>query len=112
MITRTSRKQRVWRILAAIVVGAIALVGATGYREMRKAQRYSDQAALTAEISRQLAACAERGQYPASLAELPLTFPEKSSPPMLRFFDYHTTGTNCTLRVTFPGSPPQDLSFP
>jgi hypothetical protein len=79
---------------------------------VRTADRHFDELALTGEITRKLAACGERGQFPASLSELQLGYPERSTPSMLRFYEYRTTGTNCTLKVAFPGSHQQEFSFP
>ncbi len=88
-------------VVAAIAV-AVGWIGRAVYHEFQEAEawaQYSAQAALLVEIERYLEAVPAGGEYPRSLDELPLTYPDGGDPSLLELFEYESDGTRCTLRT-------------
>jgi hypothetical protein len=86
----------------AVIVMAAIFIGfrmASTWRDAAAAADYSAHEALTTEICDLLAAIQPGQPYPASLTELPLTFPDGGDHRLLERFEYHSTGTSCTLKT-------------
>ena len=97
-------------LLFALLLVGLAAIGWTQWRRAAEAADYSAHAALTKEIFDQLAATPP-GQYPETLSQLPLTFPDGGDPSMLERFAYTSKGTSCTI-LTVLGENVIERSFP
>jgi hypothetical protein len=87
-----------WLLAGLIVLGlSVWVIGE--FRNAARMADYSAHAALTKEISDQLAAIRPGERYPASLQELRLTYPDNGDAKLLERFDYQSTGTQCTLKT-------------
>ena len=101
-------QMRVWNVIAWALPTLLLLVaiGSCVVHEWSSASAladYSAHAALTDEILRQLAAIKSGQPYPASLSDLPLTFPDGGGPSMLSRFEYTSSGAACTVRTVLRG---------
>jgi hypothetical protein len=91
-------------LLPSMFAGIVLLLGICRwlipvFREASRAADYSAHAALTEEICERLAAIPPGQQFPASLQELHLTFPDGGDAKLLEQFEYHSSGSQCTLRT-------------
>ena len=87
--------------VATVVLGIVMAIPA-----MQSARRYardSAHGALWNEINQQLKAREVSGDFPASLEELPLTYPDNGSPELLKLFDYRREGAGCRVSTTMRG---------
>jgi hypothetical protein len=89
----------IWSIPLILVIAFCALWVGSQIRDANRAADYSAHSALTKEICEQLAAWPAGKPYPESLADLALTFPDGGDRSLLERFEYHSTGTNCTLKT-------------
>jgi hypothetical protein len=106
-------------LLAGVIVLGISVWVIGQFRTAARVADFSAHAALTKEISDQLAAIPPGGQYPSSLKELPLTYPDGGDTTLLERFEYYSTGSQFTLKTvlgwskenqreiihTYPGTP-------
>jgi hypothetical protein len=74
------------------------------FRGAARAADYSAHAALTKEICNQLAEFPPGQHFPASLQDLRLLYPDGGDAKLLERFEYHSTGTQCTLRTVLKWS--------
>jgi hypothetical protein len=82
-------------IAALLIVSWVAPV----WFEAKAAADYSAHAALTKEICIELAAIPPGEQYPESLRELKLSYPDGGDDSLLERFEFHSNGTSCTLKT-------------
>ena len=95
-----------WIGVAIVCMAAIylAVMIASAVNEARAAADRSAHAALAAEIFKQLAAIPSRQEYPNTLSDLALTYPDGGDHSLLERFDYQRTSTGCTVRTTIGGT--------
>ena len=101
-MTAQSRKSVVW-VVALLLLLSLGVAATMQLREANAAADHSAHAALTKEISDQLASVPSGQRYPESLSQLRLTFPDGGDASLLKRFTYHSSGTNCTLRTRLGG---------
>ncbi len=87
--------------LLLVVLVAGYLVAVT-FWEASKTADHSAHEALASEILEKLAAVPRGQEYPKSLGQLPLTYPDGGDSSLLSRFTYHSTGTSCTVETTLP----------
>ncbi len=98
---REKRRTRgiVVKLLLVAVLTVVAFqVGRWVQTELQEADalaQHSAQAALLGEIESLLRAVPEGGEYPRSLDELPLTYPDGGDASLLELFYYESDGTHC-----------------
>ena len=109
MIARLLKRPTGWIFIAVIVFAGFA-VWKTKH-ESDLASQLSAQNALCVEITQQLAAWPTGKPYPDSLSQLHLTYRDGGDASILELFEYHSNGTNCTLRTRL-GTPEFVRSFP
>jgi hypothetical protein len=97
MTTRGKRLAVFRAVLIPLLFAAVAVFRT--FHEATTSANDSAHAALTAEIERQLAAIPPGQQYPESLSQLRLTYPDGGTTSLLSHFTYRSAGTNCTLRT-------------
>ena len=95
-------KSAIWAVVILLLVAVAYFVGSTVY-QARMAADYSAHAALTEEICRELEAVPPGQLFPASLSELPLSFPDGGDRSLLSRFHYSSSGTSCTVRTSLLG---------
>lgn len=94
------------KITCAVLAIVSALLVAAVVREFRNAFWLADQSAMAAldkEIGDQLAAIPPGQDYPASLSELPLTYPDGGNSDLLTRFQYTSAGDTCSYRTSIFG---------
>lgn len=88
-------------LISLIILAALLSIPAVrAFQEARQAARGSAKYALLEEMAAQLDAWPESKDYPASLSELELTYPDGGDDSLLKEFEYRTTGRTCSIRVT------------
>jgi hypothetical protein len=96
-------------LLPWLFAGLVLLLGICGwaiseFREAARAADYSAHAALTKEFCNQLAEFPPDQEFPASLQDLHLSYPDGGDAKLLERFEYHSNGTQCTLRTVLEWS--------
>lgn len=97
------------RLLPLVVIVTTFLVVLAGlnvarlFQVARRTARDSAHSALWHEVNEQLEAREMTGEFPASLEELPLTYPDKGSPEMLKLFEYRREAAGCWVSTTMHG---------
>jgi hypothetical protein len=92
------------QVIAIAITSSAVLalfVGYAIYAQFRMAIETAEQSALAAlvqEIHDQLAAIPPGGEYPESLADLPLSYPDGGDAELLKRIEYHRTEVGCYLR--------------
>jgi hypothetical protein len=92
-------RHAVWAIAVLYGIGLCIWLLATQLLSANRAADYSAHAALTKEICLLLAAVPPGQPYPESLTDTALTFPDGGDESLLDRFEYHSTGTSCTLKT-------------
>jgi hypothetical protein len=90
----------IWRTVIAAVLFVLCIVFVRVVADANRAAKHSAIGSLEQEINDQLAAIPTGGSYPASLAELKLTYPDGGDATLLDHFEYTSTGDRCGYRVT------------
>jgi hypothetical protein len=89
----------VWVTPLILALGIGTCLCVAELRRASAAADYSAHAALTKEICLLLAAMPPGQPYPESLTDMALTFPDGGDDSLLQRFEYHSTGTSCTLKT-------------
>lgn len=91
----------VW--LLAMVTGTLVVLAALNVNTLLNTARHAAQSALWNEVNNHLKARELTGHYPAALADLPLTFPDRGSPELLKLIDYRRDDAGCEVSMMFRG---------
>jgi hypothetical protein len=92
-----------WICVGLLFLGICAW-GVSVYRGAARAADYSAHAALTKEICEQLAAIPAGEQFPTSLKDLHLSYPDGGDAKLLERFQYRSSGAQCRLRTVLEWS--------
>jgi hypothetical protein len=87
-------------IVTTVLVVLAGLNGARLFQVARRTARDSAHSALWHEVNEQLKAREVTGEFPASLEELPLTYPDSGSPEMLKLIEYRRDEVGCHVSTT------------
>jgi hypothetical protein len=87
-------------IAFAVLAAGLSIPAALTFQNAQQAADGSAKYALLREMTAQLEAWPENKDYPASLSELELTYPDGGDESLLNEFEYRTTGRTCSIRVT------------
>jgi hypothetical protein len=98
--TLSKSARRAVLIAFGVLLAALAIPAARTFQTAQKAARGSAKYALLDEMTVQLDAWPEGKDYPATLSELHLTYPDGGDESLLKEFTYKTTGRTCSIRVT------------
>jgi Tfp pilus assembly protein PilE len=87
-------------LIALVVLAAILSIPAVrAFQDVNRAARGSAKSALLKEMELQLRAWPASEDYPASLSELRLTYPDGGDESLLKEFHYSTNGRTCSIRT-------------
>jgi hypothetical protein len=94
----TLSNRAIW-ITIGTLASVVAVFVVSAFYQAQKSAHASAKSALLREMEIQLKSWPEGKDYPTSLSELPLTYPDGGDASLLREFDYSSTGQTCSIRT-------------